>query len=401
MLDVFAHLATHVAIMWAAAAVFALILCFARDWRVPWQWAAGFAAMPALAVVATYAERFDSDVLRVTALVSGVVGPALLIDGLRRFVGVPPRRWVWVAWAAGMSVAAVGVMSLTDNFDTRFWVYRVFAIFAISCLVLLVMRLPREEHPVSRVVVVALAAIVFAAMLFRLVAGLAGYFKPALGDGAAYLPALVIGDVVGVFLAVSLIVAIAERMAARLRHVAEHDALTGLANRRLFERELEAELARFHRYGRPVAVVTFDVDHFKKINDTHGHDVGDLALKRVADAARAVLRPTDVIARLGGDEFAVVLPETEAEAAAQAAQRVLAQVRDVVLLVRGGAVAMTGSFGVAGVTRRDTAESLLKRADEALYDVKRAGRNGVAIRLPRDPGAPEASLRLPPVAKRA
>lgn len=136
----------------------------------------------------------------------------------------------------------------------------------------------------------------------------------------------------------------------------------------------------WRRYRRPFAVVLFDIDHFKTVNDAHGHDGGDEALRVVARCGRSVVRPSDLIARMGGDEFGMILPETSDTEAAEVAGRLLDAIREVTLETARGALKLTGSFGVSTVRHTDEGvETIIKRADEALYAVKRRGRNGVAI----------------------
>lgn len=153
-----------------------------------------------------------------------------------------------------------------------------------------------------------------------------------------------------------------DALAARL----EQDELTGVANRTGFDRAL--------RRSDEVGVLYVDVDHFKAVNDTFGHDAGDRVLVRVADALMAALRPNDVVARLGGDEFAVLLAGASGTTLAATAARVQASVRQAVGL--DGVTVSIG--GAAGDLRRETAVALLRRADAQLYDAKRAGRDQVA-----------------------
>jgi diguanylate cyclase (GGDEF)-like protein/PAS domain S-box-containing protein len=166
---------------------------------------------------------------------------------------------------------------------------------------------------------------------------------------------------------------------ARLRHLADHDPLTGLLNRRGFEGALNAHVARSRRYGPAGALLVLDLDGFKDVNDTHGHHAGDALLTDVAQALGERLRETDVLARLGGDEFAVLLPVEHASQSCVVAEALVAVVRE-----RGASVGVTASVGVAvvddGIVSGD---ELLVRADRAMYAAKAAGRDGVAAAQPR------------------
>ncbi|HYM56836.1 MAG TPA: EAL domain-containing protein [Solirubrobacteraceae bacterium] len=184
------------------------------------------------------------------------------------------------------------------------------------------------------------------------------------------------------------------RHEAELRHMADHDPLTGLLNRRSFERELERHVTRVERYGATGAAIVLDLDHFKTINDTLGHSAGDQLIVRVAYALRTRLRESDVLARLGGDEFAILLPEASPEEAEMVAGAVLEAVRtQTVPTATGRTRTVTASLGVALFSdeRRLTGEELLVNADLAMYDAKEAGRDQVAAYATA--GHPEVKLQ--------
>jgi diguanylate cyclase (GGDEF)-like protein/PAS domain S-box-containing protein len=171
------------------------------------------------------------------------------------------------------------------------------------------------------------------------------------------------------------------RYEAQLQHMADHDPLTGLLNRRSFERELNQHIVRVQRYGPEGAALVLDVDRFKHINDTLGHNVGDELIVKIAQTLRARLRDSDVLARLGGDEFAVLLPHGGAPEAEQVAESILAAVRSQsVLTAAGRRRPITASIGIAlfGEASRLTAEDVLVNADLAMYDAKEAGRDRAA-----------------------
>jgi len=154
------------------------------------------------------------------------------------------------------------------------------------------------------------------------------------------------------------------------------DFLTGLRNRRYLEIALERELFRLQRYGRPVSLVVLDLDDFKQVNDTHGHDAGDRVLKGVAEVLEAHLRLSDRAVRLGGEEFALLLPETSLSQAKKVCERVREALEALnVPPVEG----VRASFGVAQALPTDSPLSLLKRADAAMYAAKRKGKNRVEV----------------------
>jgi diguanylate cyclase (GGDEF)-like protein len=169
-----------------------------------------------------------------------------------------------------------------------------------------------------------------------------------------------------------------------LRRWASTDVLTGMANRRHFIDVAEREMPRAQRYGRPMAVLVFDVDHFKSVNDRYGHATGDEALKAIARSALQTLRETDLLGRLGGEEFGVLLPETDLAGAAELAERLRAGIAVTrVTAVDGDDVTLSVSIGCADVGPTDESiDCVLARADVALYRAKNTGRNRVEVSGP-------------------
>ena len=187
-----------------------------------------------------------------------------------------------------------------------------------------------------------------------------------------------------------------KRFEARLERMAHHDALTGLLNRRGFERELAEHLRRMRRYGGEGALVVLDLDAFKVVNDTLGHHAGDELVVSAATALAARLRETDVLARLGGDEFAVLLPSADPEQAVLVAQDLCDAVRGGAAVTAGGRRrGITASAGVAlcGADGR-TGEALLAEADLAMYDAKEQGRDRVCLAGARAGAEPQMRERV-------
>jgi len=165
-----------------------------------------------------------------------------------------------------------------------------------------------------------------------------------------------------------------------LHRLAVSDPLTGLSNRRQFHEVGAAEWSRARRHGRPLALLMMDVDHFKGINDTYGHAVGDETLKLLVVTAKIALRDCDLFARVGGEEFAVILPETDAAAALAVSERLRLAVAQMVVQSGRGAFSITVSIGLAIQGSGDSClAALIKRADESLYEAKHAGRNRVVL----------------------
>ncbi|ANJ68325.1 hypothetical protein A9404_06435 [Halothiobacillus diazotrophicus] len=162
----------------------------------------------------------------------------------------------------------------------------------------------------------------------------------------------------------------------KLRKVAFTDSLTQAASRDLLVQRSAQEITYSRQDAKPLAMIVFDIDYFKKINDKFGHQVGDQALQQIAQLAQSLLRPTDLLGRYGGDEFVLLLPHTELGAARLIAERIIERVRQVTI---AESHQLTASFGVAGLQADDDFERLFRRADHALYQAKLAGRNRVCV----------------------
>ena len=164
----------------------------------------------------------------------------------------------------------------------------------------------------------------------------------------------------------------------RLERLATTDPLTGANNRRSFFEQGEKELHRARRHKRPLSLMMVDIDHFKRVNDTHGHAIGDAVLKRLVSKCNDTLRTQDILGRFGGEEFAAVLPEVGLASATKAAERLRRALEDLEVETSEGTLKFTVSIGVSECRYDDESlETALARADNALYSAKESGRNRV------------------------
>ncbi|GAA0740249.1 GGDEF domain-containing protein [Ideonella azotifigens] len=205
--------------------------------------------------------------------------------------------------------------------------------------------------------------------------------QPSLGQGLTFLAAFLTLMTTGW----GFLLAGMERTAQRLEVLATHDGLTGCFNRSTADALLQHELQRGQRDELPVAFVLMDLDHFKHINDNHGHRAGDEALRLFAETVRSRLRASDVFCRLGGEEFGLILPATDEAGARRLAEDILQATRLIGLHGADGQpieVAFSAGLVVAGSDSRCNADHLYRQADAALYAAKRAGRCQIALAQP-------------------
>jgi len=201
---------------------------------------------------------------------------------------------------------------------------------------------------------------------------------------ARYIPDMEDDDVKGFFVLVTDVTELKttqgelEKRIRELDILAATDPLTGIGNRRHFLERAEEELVRSSRYDLSLVFLMIDIDNFKSINDTYGHNTGDDVLRSMAKTLQHTMRVTDIVGRLGGEEFGVVLIQTEMDEALLIAERLLKALQSVCVLTKTGSICYTVSIGVAKFNRQDdTIDSLMRRADIALYHAKETGRNRV------------------------
>ncbi|MBM9520907.1 diguanylate cyclase [Desulforhopalus vacuolatus] len=175
---------------------------------------------------------------------------------------------------------------------------------------------------------------------------------------------------------------IIRKQTARMEFLATRDPLTGILNRRKIEEHVAREINRHHRYNTEFSMIMFDLDHFKKVNDTWGHDVGDIVLKKVVARTSATLREIDIFARWGGEEFLILLPETSIDMAYQAAERIRLAIRETKIYEE---LTITVSLGVAQYVDGETMDEIIKNADLAMYEAKHKGRDCTCVKSSDSP----------------
>lgn len=320
-----------------------------------------------------------------------------------------PSLWfqgVLIVWLMGMGVLAWQRRHVPDRMP---WLVQMSAVPAVLGVVLLALAYGIKDSPMTMVM---LEQFVFARALFSLqqlrwafLLSLMAVVLAEVGTAlhwVAYAPLLTMPIYPGgallpwwawwvrvVFSAAALplsgvmffLAATLHRHRHELETLVRTDMLTGLANRREFMTRLEREAHRQARSGRPLSVVLFDVDHFKRVNDTWGHPVGDEVLAKVGEILRFHTREqVDTAARYGGEEFVLLLPETDLTGAQHVAEKISARLREHAFTVDGQTFTVTQSVGIAQVVEGDTGWAL-KVADRNLYQAKRAGRDRIVASM--------------------
>lgn len=306
---------------------------------------------------------------------------AFICASYARFAGARTRpRWPFV-YVAVMGVVFAGLWYVHVPYGIR----AMFTSANIATLLTVAMvTLARDDglrrEPSRRVSLVLLTLVVLP-MWSRVVVLLPQLddeldpLKPSLETALGFFPGVLL--VQG--FALTFLMMQRERGEALARAQAITDPLTSCLNRRALEDRVRSELAYKTRVRRPFAVLVVDLDHFKRINDSHGHTAGDTVLVHTARVLRTMVRPSDVIARYGGEEFCMLLRDTDAASAASVAERVCGALREQNVVLESSPIRVTASIGVAAAEVDDTEswEALFRRADEALYRAKGAGRDRV------------------------
>lgn len=315
-----------------------------------------------------------------------LLGPALLFHGMQRFYAIHDSP---IPALANYAVVAVAVALhayfsfLEPSVDARIVIYSVTRAFLLARCALEPLRIPGTRRSPSFWSLVVIMALVGANDLHH--AWLAALPGPVVDPGSSdsirrALVAAVVADVLAAYV---LLLLNSERLEAELRAaqrdievLARTDSLTGLWNRRHFEDTVAAEAARAQLQGTKLALLALDADHFKRINDEHGHHAGDTVLREIARLLAAVTGPSEVLCRWGGEEFMVLSPGADAARAAAMAETIRRAVERHDLTAVGG---MTVSVGVGELLPAETTEAWIRRVDAALYAAKQGGRNRVAL----------------------
>ena len=362
---------------WAVAA-----LALPND-RAAAGWWAAYAGGSALALLMIVLGMHHGEpVIRASGNMLVVAATLALQSGVWRFTG--QRRWPWVqgvvllitvglAWLAALSAdwvpVRIGVVAALWG-AIYFWVAR-------DVWQHLANTRRRHWRPLY-IAPLLLAGLMLLARTLRAVLAPESVSVEVEQGTLLSVGSSLAGLIAALLLQMTLVALVVTRLVERLERLSRYDALTGLLNRRAIDEILSQEEQRARRLSGPLSVLMIDIDHFKRINDSQGHSVGDRALQHLAAVMRSQLREIDHLSRWGGEEFLAVLPATSAADAVVMAERLADRVRSLPLVNDDIRLALTASIGVAEWRGPDdTVLQLLERADAALYQAKRNGRDQV------------------------
>jgi diguanylate cyclase (GGDEF)-like protein len=342
--------------------------------RVPYEWTASMLILIAGGFLAASAGRLPVVLSVAAANLSLWLALYLAYVGTQRFFGVKPHLR---AWLAALGVALLACLWFTwaePNYMMRLRLATLLMTALCGVHAWLVLRQGLDTFAKRA----AFFTLLFSAanQLARAVSTFGSTPSTNVLDTSLhhqlYLGACILGFMLT---SLSTILMAADRLADELKQRAAHDPLTGTLTRRHMDELCQAELDRSHRKGRSMALLMMDLDHFKAINDNHGHQTGDEVLINFVNGTREMLRPSDALGRFGGEEFLALLPETDLPQARLVAERIRARCAQ-----NSGAMAHTVSIGLAiTASASDTVRDMLTRADLALYRAKAQGRNLVKV----------------------
>ena len=360
------------------AALMAVVLYFMRRYYPPSIQGIGYwASAPLMWLVATvmFSGRgvFPDLFSMVVANTLLLLGTTAFYVGCRRFLG---HGGGWRLWGTVAALSALVFAWLTyghPSYPLRLGSFTALMICIYAANLRFLLRHGGKRFPVRLVeVVLALHIAVLAVRLSSTLVGRAGsdLMEPSLYQ-TLYIGAYVLTVLM---LSIGAVLMATDRLTTELNHLATHDALTHTLNRRALLERFEEELARSQRTGKGPSLMMLDLDHFKAVNDTRGHQHGDAVLVHFVQRAQAVLRRPDRLGRYGGEEFVVLLPETGAQDAQTVAQRIHAAAAS------GHALDCRLSIGLTTwLGPQDTLDAMLARADKALYQAKAQGRNQTCV----------------------
>ncbi len=300
------------------------------------------------------------------------------IQAVRTFVGRPVNPMLTYLPVAAIAALEIFFTYVTPNMRWR--LVLVSAVFCTQMLCALIALLDwsqprRRSHLLTAAAFLGMAIVLIVRIAYE---GLrVGTLASALAPTPMQTAVFALAAFFPTIATLGFVLMCSDRLHQELERQATTDSLTGISSRRTLDELATHAIAAAHRHKRSLALLLLDADHFKRINDVYGHEVGDQALQTIAATLQFALRGEDLLGRLGGEEFVAVLPDADEAAACAGAERLRLAIENAEFSVHHRAVPMRVSIGVAVIDAGDDFASLLRRADQAMYAAKRAGRNRV------------------------
>lgn len=364
-----------------------LLYSLAKKANLPLLWAAaacaGYSVCMFLAALRGRIPDFLSIVLCNELLLFYMVA---YFEAFHRLFTAPPKeRFIGPLLLVVQFILFVWYTYYQPDFQVRVVVLSVTLCIMCLCILKLLFTEIKRSRRIALVFTVIPFATLFSISMAHILLFLLGKeLFAASFTSPAYAFSIVAECVCAVWITLSVLFIITYRLQTQVVHMSQTDPLTGTMNRRALEHTVEREIARSKRKGTHISLIMADIDHFKRVNDTYGHQAGDAMLIHTAANYKKHLRAEDVLARYGGDELVALLPETDSTQARNVAERLRAANKLTPLVFENRTIPATSSFGVVGCDYPDDYDTLLKYADDALYQAKEAGRDRVVVvQVPR------------------
>lgn len=343
-------------------------------------WGAGSCAQAAGALLLSFRSGLPEAIPAIVGPTLLVLGQSLILHAVRRFHGDRYRPALIYTPAIAMLVGATIFFYASDQINVRAAIYSAASFVPLVLSTYLLATGFRERLVAPARLAAAAFSLIALLLLYQALHSIVLEIGLLDSQNFSYILFVAMYGGLNVLATFGFLLMANERLRTEIERMATLDSLTEVFNRRTFVKLAEVELARAERSGARVAIVFVDIDRFKRINDEHGHAVGDRVLLEFVGCTRNVLRRQDIFGRFGGEEFCLLLPETGMDEARQAAERVRQAIAETEIRIDSLRVSCTVSAGVSGTEVHGSEfDRMLKGADEALYLAKRNGRDRVEL----------------------
>ena len=311
------------------------------------------------------------------------LGHVFVLVGIQRYLGNRTRTGWLIGIVAALFIAGLEVAPLRESLGMRILVYSILHLVLSAWAGVLLWRSERPGmrayHRMAAAVLLGFSAVI----AFRFLVAVAPSGAIPVGQGDMQTMAFLAAMIFGFLLTMAFAVMMFREKQVELAGLAEKDPLTGMNNRLSLDAIAERYMQRAARHGMPLSIMLFDLDHFKRVNDEFGHQVGDRVLSEIAHRIGRIIRGEDVAFRFGGEEFLALLPGAPLEQAERVAERLRAAIGEEPVEIGVHSLKLTASFGVVQyLPGRETWDDCVKRVDEALYRAKRGGRDRISRHVP-------------------